>query len=121
MGEAAKKIDFDERAHARDGSRLHARIARKDADALAELYHMWGDRLYSMALHWLKDEGAARGAMQDCLLRIWKKAAEFDFEKSSGFTWCGMILRGLCLDHLIMLPAGVFHSAPPKSAFIEQW
>ncbi len=100
MGETAKMIDPDEREHARDGSRLITRIARRDADALAELYRMWGDRLYSMALHWIKDEGAAREALQDCLLRIWKKAADFDSEKSSGFTWCSMILRGLCLDHL---------------------
>ena len=100
MEEAAKLIDADERAHARDGSRLLARIARRDADALAELYRMWGDRLFSMALHWLKDEGAAKEALQDCFLRIWKKAGDFDHEKSSGFTWCAMILRGLCLDHL---------------------
>lgn len=100
MSDAAKMIHPDERALSQDGSRLLARIARQDADALTELYHMWGDRLYSMALHWLKDEGAAQEALQDCLLKIWKKAAEFDFEKSSGFTWCAMILRGLCLDHL---------------------
>jgi RNA polymerase sigma-70 factor (ECF subfamily) len=100
MGEPAKMIDPDERAHLRDGSRLLTRIARRDADALAELYRMWGDRLYSMALHWIKDEGAAREVLQDCLLRVWKKAPDFDAEKSSGFTWCAMILRGLCLDHL---------------------
>ncbi len=100
MGEAAKVIKVDERAAAHDGSRLLSRIARHDAEALTALYHMWGDRLYSMALHWLNDEGAAREALQDCLLRVWKKAAEFDYRKSSGFTWCAMILRGLCLDHL---------------------
>lgn len=100
MGEAAKMIDADERADVRDGSRLLTRIARRDADALAELYRMWGDRLYSMALHWIKDEGAAKEALQDCFLRVWKKAADFDPEKSRGFTWCAMILRGLCLDFL---------------------
>ena len=100
MGEAAKMIDAEERAAARDGSRLLVRIARHDADALAALYHMWGDRLYSMALHWVRDEGAAREALQDCFLRVWKKAGDFDSAKSSGFTWCAMILRGLCLDHL---------------------
>jgi RNA polymerase sigma-70 factor (ECF subfamily) len=93
-------IDTDERAAARDCSRLLARIARHDADALAALYQMWGDRLYSMALHWLKDDGAAREVLQDCFLRVWKKAGDFDSAKSSGFTWCAMILRGLCLDHL---------------------
>ncbi len=100
MGEAAKMMDVEARANVRDGSRLLARIARRDADALAELYRMWGDRLFSMALHWIKDEGAAKEVLQDCLLRVWKKAVDFDAEKSSGFTWCAMILRGLCLDFL---------------------
>ena len=100
MGEAAKVIDADERADVRDGSRLLVRIACRDADALADLYRMWGDRLYSMALHWIKDEGAAREVLQDCFLRIWGKAADFDPEKSRGFTWCAMLLRGLCLDFL---------------------
>lgn len=93
-------IDADERADVRDGSRLLARIARRDADALAELYRMWGDRLYSMALHWIRDEGAAKEALQDCFLRVWKKAGEFDSDRCRGFTWCAMILRGLCLDQL---------------------
>lgn len=100
MGEPAKMMTVDERADVRDGSRLLARIARRDADALAELYRIWGDRLYSMALYWIRDEGAAKEALQDCFLRIWKKAADFDPEKSRGFTWCAMILRGLCLDFL---------------------
>jgi RNA polymerase sigma-70 factor (ECF subfamily) len=99
-GEAAREIVAGERAAACDDSRLLARIALRDTDALAALYHMWGDRLYSMALHWIRDEGAAREALQDCFLRIWKKACEFDPEKSAGFTWCSMILRGICLDHL---------------------
>ncbi len=100
MGEAAKAMRADARDDARDGTRLLSRIARRDADALSELYRLWGDRLYSMALHWLRDEGAAREALQDCFLRMWKKAADFDAEKSAGFTWAAMILRGLCLDFL---------------------
>lgn len=100
MQEAAKMIGADERAEARDESRLLLRIARRDPKALAELYRMWGDRLFSMALHMLRDEGAASEALQDCFLRIWKKAGEFDQEKSRAFTWAAMILRGLCLDHL---------------------
>lgn len=100
MGEPAKQLEMERRAAARDGSRLLARIARRDADALAELYRMWGDRLFSMALHRLRDDGAAREVLQDCFVRVWKKAVEFDAEKSSGFSWCAMILRGLCLDSL---------------------
>lgn len=100
MGEKARAIETDGRADAWDGSWLLSRIARQDADALAELYRMWGDRLYSMALHCLGDDGAAKEVLQDCFLRIWKKAADFDPDKSRGFTWCAMILRGLCLDLL---------------------
>ena len=100
MGEKARDIDTDGRADAWDGSWLLGRIAKRDSEALEELYRMWGDRLYSMALHWVGDEGAAKEALQDCFLRIWKRAGEFDAEKSRGFTWCAMILRGLCLDVL---------------------
>lgn len=100
MGEASISNRSDGQADAWDGSWLLGRIARHDTDALAELYRMWGDRLYSMALHWVNDDGAAKEALQDCFLRIWKRAGDFDSEKSRGFTWCAMILRGLCLDHL---------------------
>lgn len=82
------------------GERLLARIGRGEQEALAELYRLWGDRLFSMALHWLRDEGAAREALQDCLLRIWKRAKTFDPVKSAPFTWSAMLLRGVCLDLL---------------------
>lgn len=100
MRQTSPSSDPDERLDVRDGLRLLARIARQEPDALAELYRIWGDRLYSMALHWIRDEGAAREVLQDCLLRIWHKAGDFDPAKSRGFTWCAMILRGLCLDWL---------------------
>jgi RNA polymerase sigma-70 factor (ECF subfamily) len=83
-----------------DGSWLLGRIARKDDEALEQLYRMWADRLYSMALHWLRDEGTAAEALQDCFLRIWKKAGDYDPSKGRGFTWAGMILRGICLDSM---------------------
>jgi RNA polymerase sigma-70 factor (ECF subfamily) len=100
MRNPAPSSDPNERTDVRDGLRLLARIARREPEALAELYRIWGDRLFSMALHWIRDEGAAKEVAQDCLLRIWQKAGDFDPEKSRGFTWCAMILRGLCLDWL---------------------
>lgn len=87
-------------ASAWDGTWLLGRVAEKDAGALEQLYRMWGDRLYSMALHILGDEGAAAEALQDCLLRVWNKAGDYDAAKSKAFTWAGMILRGICLDIL---------------------
>lgn len=83
-----------------DGTWLLEKVAARDPNALEQLYRMWGDRLYSMALHLLRDDGAAAEALQDCFLKVWSKAAAYDPGKSSGFTWVGMILRGICLDML---------------------
>ena len=80
--------------------RVDVEVAERDERALEELYKVTSDRLYSMALHWLRDEGAAREAVQDCYLRIWKRAGRYDPARSQPFTWCVMILRGLCLDQL---------------------
>lgn len=82
------------------GVRLLRRVGQRDEQALEDLYNATSDRLYSMALHWLRDEGAASEAVQDCFLRIWKKASNYDPARSQPFTWCAMILRGLCLDQL---------------------
>lgn len=82
------------------GTHLLRRIADGDEAALEALHHAIGDRLFSMALHWLRDEGRAKEALQDTLLRIWKRAASYDAARSNPFTWCAMILRGICLDSL---------------------
>lgn len=84
----------------RDGEWLLARIAHGETAALTRLYHAWGDRLFSMAYHWLGDEGAAREVLQDCFLGVWKRAGDYSPERAKAFTWCAMILRGLCLDQL---------------------
>lgn len=82
------------------GVRLLRRVADHEENALEELYRATSDRLYSMAHHWLKDDGASREVVQDCYLRIWKKAGNYDPARAQPFTWCVMILRGLCLDYL---------------------
>ena len=82
------------------GTQLLRRIAGGDESALESLHHALGDRLFSMALHWLRDEGRAKEALQDTLLRIWKRAGSYDAARSNPFTWCAMILRGICLDSL---------------------
>ena len=82
------------------GESLLLRIGEADAAALESLYHLCGDRFFSMARHLVLDEGAAREIVQDCFLRIWQRAITYHPAASSPFTWCVMILRGLCFDHL---------------------
>lgn len=82
------------------GELLISRIAEGEAEALESLYQLCGDRFYSMARHMVQDEGAAREIVQDCFVRIWRRASSYDAALSRPFTWCVMILRGVCLDHL---------------------
>lgn len=82
------------------GEQLLARIAGGEAEALESLYQLCGDRFYSMARHMVQDEGAAREITQACFVRIWRRASSYEAALSRPFTWCVMILRGLCLDHL---------------------
>lgn len=82
------------------GTALLRRIAAGESDALENLYQLCGDRFYSMARHMVQDEGAAREIVQDCFVRIWQRAGTYQEDASAPFTWCVMILRGLCLDHL---------------------
>lgn len=82
------------------GELLLARIAQGEPAALESLYQLCGDRFYSMARHMVRDDGAAREMTQDCFVRIWQRAGSYDPGLSRPFTWCVMILRGLCLDHL---------------------
>lgn len=82
------------------GTLLLRGIAEGREDSLEALYRACGDRFYSMAVHWVRDEGMALEIVQDCFIRIWKKADRYDPARSAPFTWCCMILRGISLDHL---------------------
>lgn len=89
-----------EALQARHGTQLLRRIASGEEAALEALHRAYADRLFSMTRHWLRDEGAAAEALQDTFLRIWRSANRYDPGRSHPFTWCVMILRGICLDHL---------------------
>jgi len=65
----------------------------------------------------VKDEGAAREIVQDCFVRIWQRAGSYNPAASSPFTWCVMILRGLCLDYLRRI--GRRLPAAPEEPFQE--
>lgn len=109
------------------GTMLLRGIANQKEESLEALYRACGDRFYSMALHWVRDEGMALEVVQDCFVRIWKKADRYDPARSAPFTWCCMILRGICLDHLrknrrnpILLVSEEGHYYDSSSGFLWQ-
>lgn len=79
---------------------LLKRIARQDSSALNELYQCYAGPLYSYACRMLSDHEDAEEVLQDTFVRIWKKADQYDEERSKPFTWSVMIVRGLALDRL---------------------
>lgn len=79
---------------------LLERIGQRDSRALSELYQYYAGPLYSYAYKMLSNHEDAEEVLQDTFVRIWKKAAKYDGERSKPFTWSVMIARGLTLDRL---------------------
>jgi RNA polymerase sigma-70 factor, ECF subfamily len=52
---------------------LVARAQRGDEAAFAELVDRFGDRLYAVAHHILRDSGRADDAVQQAMIDIWRK------------------------------------------------
>jgi len=78
---------------------LH-RLAARDSRAMVDLYQLYSTPLFSYAMKCLRDEADAEEALQDAFIKIWNQAGDFDPARSRPFTWCYMILRGLCFDRL---------------------
>lgn len=75
-------------------------MASGDASSLARLYERRGAALYSLLVRMLENTSEAEEVLQDCLVRIWQRAQEFDPARSAPFTWMVMIARGLALTRL---------------------
>ncbi|MCL5099294.1 MAG: hypothetical protein M1608_17515 [Candidatus Omnitrophica bacterium] len=82
------------RPEAREDARLLAAIAEGDTHALAALYGRRGGVLYSLLIRVLANQMEAQEAMQDAFVQIWRRAHEYDSERSSPMAWMVMIARG---------------------------
>ena len=83
-----------------DDARLLAVVAEGDQHALAALYRRRSGLIYSLLVRMLVNEMEAQEAMQDTFLQIWRRAREYDPERSVPMAWIIMIARGLALDRL---------------------
>ena len=79
---------------------LLAAIASGGRDAFRELYGRYSAPLFSLALRFVGDTGAAEEVLQDACLKIWRNAGSYDAHKSRPFTWAVTILRRTAIDHL---------------------
>lgn len=79
---------------------LLLRTARGDEEAFAQLYDRFSPGLYSLVLRMVHDEREAEDVLQDGFSHIWRRAATYDPERSSAFTWAVMVLRNKAIDRL---------------------
>lgn len=78
---------------------LVARIAAGDVGApMAELYRRYNARLYRYGLQALGDTGLAEEVVQECFLRLWRNAGQFDAARGSVAAYLIVIGRSVAAD-----------------------
>jgi RNA polymerase sigma-70 factor (ECF subfamily) len=77
-----------------------ARVVGGDQRAFTELYDRLSGPLYSLAVRMLGDAIEAQDALQDAFLQIWRRAATYDAEQSSVFSWAVLLTRSKVIDRL---------------------
>ena len=75
-------------------------IARAHTNALSELYDRYGRLVFSLALRFTGDAGAAEEITQDVFLQVWKNAASYNPAMGKVTTWLTGITRYRSIDSL---------------------
>lgn len=79
---------------------LIGRMAAGNQGALADFYDRFSSTLYGLAVRILKDEMESEDVLQDAFIYIWNKAATYNPQLSSPFSWSVMIVRNKAIDRL---------------------
>lgn len=79
---------------------LLRRVGQGDQAAFAEFYDRLKRPIYSLALQMLGHPEEAEEVLQDVFLEVWKKAADYDAERSRPFSWVIVKTRARALDRL---------------------
>ena len=84
---------------AREEADLVARIAAGDIDVpVAELYRRYAGRLYRYALQVLGDPGLAEETVQECFVRLWRTAGQFDPRRGTVAAYLIVLARSAAAD-----------------------
>jgi len=77
-----------------------ARCVSGDQRAFSELYDRLSGPLYSLAVRMLGDAIEAQDALQDAFVQIWRRAATYDADQSTVFSWAVLLTRSRVIDRL---------------------
>ena len=87
----------DRQAH--EEADLVARIAAGDIeDPVNELYRRYSRRLYRYGLQVLGDSGLAEEMVQECFVRLWRTAGQFDASRGSVAAYLIVMARSVAAD-----------------------
>jgi RNA polymerase sigma-70 factor, ECF subfamily len=79
---------------------LIARSALGDRGAFRELYRAAAPKLFGVALRILRREDWAEEVLQECFVRLWRHAPDYNASRAAPMTWMTSIVRNRCLDWL---------------------
>ena len=79
---------------------LLRKVAHGDRSAFAALYDRFSTPLYSLAVKMLNNEAEAQDLLQEVFLSVWSKAAQFQSDRGSAFSWVVAQLRNRAIDRL---------------------
>ena len=65
---------------------------------MTELYNRYGRRLYRFGVQMLGNDGLAEEMVQDCFVRLWRSAGQYDPKRASVGTFLFIIARSAALD-----------------------
>lgn len=87
-------------AQAAADAALVRKIAGGDREAFAQLYDRYSRPLYATAYRILSDATEAEDIVHDVFVALWTKAAEFDFNRGTAFSWAITFTRNRAIDRV---------------------
>jgi RNA polymerase sigma-70 factor (ECF subfamily) len=104
-----------------DDAVLLARSARGDRRAFDELVTRYGPVALRIAGRMARDRQSAEDIAQEAMVRVWRRASEFDARRARFSTWLYRIVVNLCIDSVrtpqpVPLPEGLDPADPAENA-----
>lgn len=73
-------------------------VAQGDRSALEKLYHKTNAKLFGVCLRISKDEEASKELLQECYIKIWRRAGSYSSGQGSPMSWLIAIARNTAID-----------------------
>ena len=79
---------------------LLTRVARRDREAFREVFDHFAPRIKAYIIGQGTDRQMAEEVVQETMVKIWRKAEQFDPARAAASTWIFTIARNMRVDHL---------------------